>query len=66
VTGKPAVMMLVPAGQISYLGSAAKGLSADANFLPLRGLAHRLSRAYLLTRLAIEQADAQGGGWTRR
>ena len=33
VTGKPAVMMLVPAGQISYLGISSEGLSADANFL---------------------------------
>ena len=29
VTGKPAVMMLVPAGQISYLGMSSEGLSAD-------------------------------------
>jgi len=33
VTGKPAVMMLVPAGQISYLGISSEGLSANANFL---------------------------------
>jgi len=33
VGGKPAVTMLVPAGQISYLGMSSEGLSADANFL---------------------------------
>ena len=54
VTGKPAVMMLVPAGQISYLGISSEGLSADANFLRSRGWRTGFPR-YLLTRLAIEQ-----------
>lgn len=54
VTGKPAVMMLVPAGQISYLGISGEGLSADANFLRSAGWRTGFPR-YLLTRLAIEQ-----------
>jgi Acyl-coenzyme A:6-aminopenicillanic acid acyl-transferase. len=54
VTGKPAVMMLVPAGQISYLGISSEGLSADANFLRSAGWRTGFPR-YLLTRLAIEQ-----------
>jgi predicted choloylglycine hydrolase len=54
VTGKPAVMMLVPAGQISYFGMSSEGLSADANFLRSAGWRTGFPR-YLLTRLAIEQ-----------
>ena len=54
VTGKPAVMMLVPAGQLSYLGMSSEGLSADANFLRSAGWRTGFPR-YLLTRLAIEQ-----------
>jgi len=54
VTGKPAVTMLVPAGQISYLGMSSEGLSADANFLRSAGWRTGFPR-YLLTRLAIEQ-----------
>ena len=54
VTGKPAVMMLVPAGQISYLGISSEALSADANFLRSAGWRTGFPR-YLLTRLAIEQ-----------
>ncbi len=54
VTGKPAVMMLVPAGQISYLGISSEGLSADANFLRSAGWRTGFPR-YLLTRLALEQ-----------
>jgi predicted choloylglycine hydrolase len=54
VTGKPAVMMLVPAGQISYLGISGEGLSANANFLRSAGWRTGFPR-YLLTRLAIEQ-----------
>ena len=56
VTGKPAVMMLVPAGQISYLGISSEGLSADANFLRSAGWRTGFPR-YLLTRLAIEQPN---------
>jgi hypothetical protein len=33
VTGKPAVMMLVPAGQISYLGISSEGLASSRNLL---------------------------------
>ncbi|HEY7039308.1 MAG TPA: C45 family peptidase [Methylomirabilota bacterium] len=54
VSGKPAVMMLVPAGQISYLGISGEGLSANANFLRSAGWRTGFPR-YLLTRLAIEQ-----------
>jgi isopenicillin-N N-acyltransferase-like protein len=54
VAGKPAVMMLVPAGQISYLGISGEGLSANANFLRSAGWGTGFPR-YLLTRLAIEQ-----------
>jgi len=54
VTGKPAIMMLVPAGQISYVGLSSEGLSADASFLRSSGWRTGFPR-YLLTRLAIEQ-----------
>jgi isopenicillin-N N-acyltransferase like protein len=54
VGGKPAVTMLVPAGQISYLGMSSEGLSADANFLRSGGWRTGFPR-YLLTRLALEQ-----------
>ncbi|HKA61019.1 MAG TPA: C45 family peptidase [Methylomirabilota bacterium] len=60
VTGKPTVMMLVPAGQISYLGISGEGLSANANFLRSAGWRTGLPR-YLLTRLAIEQPTLKAG-----
>jgi len=59
VGGKPAVTMLVPAGQISYLGMSSEGLSADANFLRSGGWRTGFPR-YLLTRLALEQPTLKG------
>ncbi len=56
VVGKPAVLMLVPAGQISYIGINSEGLSANANCLRSTGWRAGYPR-YLLTRLALEQAS---------
>lgn len=53
-TGKPRVLMLVPAGQISYIGMNSVGLVACANFLYCPGWRSGFPR-YLLTRLALEQ-----------
>ncbi len=58
--GKPRVLMLVPAGQISYIGLNSAGLVACANFLYCPGWRPGFPR-YLLTRLALEHtriADA--------
>jgi isopenicillin-N N-acyltransferase like protein len=52
--GKPRVLMLVPAGQISYIGINDAGLAACANFLYCDGWRPGFPR-YLLTRLALEQ-----------
>src|SRR5690606_27456523 len=56
--GKPAVLMLVPAGQISYIGMNSEGLCAFANFVNCTGWRPGFPR-YLLTRLALEQPTLQ-------
>lgn len=53
VTGKPKIMMLVPAGQISYLGINSEGMSANCNFLPCEGWKVGYPR-YLISRLLLE------------
>lgn len=58
--GKPAILMLIPAGQLSYLGMNSEGMGAFANFLSCTDWRVGFPR-YLLTRLALEQytlADA--------
>ena len=52
---KPRVVMLTPAGQISYIGMSSAGLVACANFLCCVGWRTGFPR-YLLTRLALEQS----------
>ncbi len=58
VTGKPAIVMMVPAGQISYIGMNALGMSANGNFLNSTGWRAGYPR-YLLTRLALEQSSVK-------
>lgn len=54
VEGKPRVTMVIPAGQVSYIGMNSEGLAACANFLNSTGWRRGYPR-YLLTRLALEQ-----------
>lgn len=54
VTGKPQVMMVTPAGQISYQGCNDQGMSINCNFLVCNGWKQGFPR-YLTSRLAIEQ-----------
>lgn len=58
VTGKTAIVMMVPAGQISYIGMSALGMSANGNFLNSTGWRAGYPR-YLLTRLALEQPSVK-------
>lgn len=50
----PAILMVVPAGQISYIGINDAGLAAFANFLTCDGWRTGYPR-YLFTRLALQQ-----------
>lgn len=52
VAGKPRVLMLLPAGQISYIGINEDGLAAWGNFLRCTGWRVGFPR-YLLTRRAL-------------
>ena len=52
----PAILMVVPAGQISYIGINDAGLAAFANFLTCDGWRVGYPR-YLFTRLALQQPD---------
>ena len=54
VTGKPQVMMILPAGQISHSGMSSEGISANCNFLNCMGCGPGYPR-YLMSRLALEQ-----------
>jgi predicted choloylglycine hydrolase len=54
VEGKPQIMMLVPAGQISYLGMNSEGMSTNCNFLACEGWKKGYPR-YLISRLMLEQ-----------
>lgn len=54
--GAPAILMVVPAGQISYIGINDVGLSAFANFLSCDGWRTGYPR-YLFTRLALQQTN---------
>jgi len=53
-TDKPKIQMIVPAGQVSYIGMNTKGISACANFLNCPGWRAGYPR-YMLSRLALEQ-----------
>jgi Acyl-coenzyme A:6-aminopenicillanic acid acyl-transferase len=50
----PAVLMLTPAGQVSYIGMNASGLCVFANYLVCGGWRHGFPR-YCLSRLALTQ-----------
>jgi predicted choloylglycine hydrolase len=52
--GRPAILMLTPAGQISYMGINDRGLAVFANFLNTDGWRTGLPR-YMLSRLVLEQ-----------
>lgn len=54
----PAVLMLTPAGQVSYIGINDQGLGIFANFLTCDGWRLGLPR-YCLTRLALTQGSVQ-------
>jgi isopenicillin-N N-acyltransferase-like protein len=54
VAGKPQVLMVVPAGQISYIGMNSEGMSGNGNFLYCTGWKKGFPR-YLMTRFALEQ-----------
>jgi len=54
VKGKPSVMMIMPAGQISHSGMNSVGISANCNFLNSMGCGPGFPR-YLMSRLALEQ-----------
>lgn len=54
VTGKPQVMMVTPAGQISYQGCNNQGMSINCTFLMSKGWKKGFPR-YLISRLAMEQ-----------
>ena len=54
VTGKPKVMMILPAGQISHSGMNSEGMSANCTFLNCNGWGMGYPR-YLMSRLALEQ-----------
>lgn len=54
VTGKPQVMMVVPAGQISYVGMNSEGMGVNCNFLACDGWRKGYPR-YLISRLLMEQ-----------
>jgi len=52
----PAVLMLAPAGQVSYIGINDRGVGAFANYLTCDGWRMGLPR-YFLTRLALTQSS---------
>jgi len=51
-TGKPAVLMVTPVGQVSYIGMSANGMAVFANFLHCEGWSLGFPR-YLLSRFAL-------------
>lgn len=57
--GSPAVLMLLPAGQVSYVGINDRGLGVFANFLTCGGWRVGFPR-YLLTRLALLYDSVRG------
>jgi predicted choloylglycine hydrolase len=58
VEGKPQIMMLVPAGQISYIGMNSEGMSTNCNFLSCDGWKRGYPR-YLISRLLLEQRTVE-------
>jgi predicted choloylglycine hydrolase len=55
VEGKPLIMMVTPAGQISYQGMNDEGLSVNCNFLACNGWRKGFPR-YLISRLMLEES----------
>lgn len=56
----PALLMLMPAGQVSYIGINDRGLGCFANFVTCDGWRHGLPR-YMLSRLALSQSSVDDG-----
>lgn len=54
----PAILMLTPAGQVSYIGMNNRGLGVFANFLTCDGWRVGFPR-YLLSRLALTQSNVK-------
>lgn len=55
VEGKPRIIMVTPAGQISYQGMNDEGLSVNCNFLTCQGWRKGFPR-YLISRLMLEES----------
>jgi isopenicillin-N N-acyltransferase-like protein len=55
----PAVLMVLPAGQVSYIGINDRGLGCFANFVTCDGWRMGLPR-YFLSRLALTQENVEG------
>jgi len=58
VEGKPSIMMVIPAGQLSYLGMNDLGMSVNCNFLVCDGWKEGFPR-YLISRLLLEQRTVE-------
>lgn len=56
--GEPAVIMVTPAGQVSYIGMSANGMAVFANFLNCDGWQLGFPR-YLLSRFALAQGSVE-------
>jgi isopenicillin-N N-acyltransferase like protein len=56
----PAVLMLMPAGQVSYIGINDRGMGVFANFVTCDGWRLGLPR-YMLSRLALTQSSVEAG-----
>ncbi|HUG14614.1 MAG TPA: C45 family peptidase [Thermomicrobiales bacterium] len=56
----PSVLMLMPAGQVSYIGINNRGMGVFANFVTCDGWRHGLPR-YMLSRLALTQSTVDDG-----
>ena len=57
--GRPEVLMLTPAGQISYIGINGRGMAAFANFINTTGWRAGFPR-YFLSRTALEEDSIAG------
>lgn len=56
----PALLMLMPAGQVSYIGINDRGMGVFANFVTCDGWRHGLPR-YMLSRLALTRTSVDDG-----
>ena len=59
IPGKPDVMMVIPAGQLSFLGMNSEGISCNCNMLRCTGWKEGFPR-YLMSRLILEERTFEG------